>query len=124
MRRLLPAVSLASFLFFLAGCSVSGSRGIDRSRTAERLAVPSAAYPLAGFWKVGGCSDRWGLAIAPAGNGYYSVSFCGPGGCFAPGSYRPNSRLVGDANYRVLDVNTLEIRGADGFIRYVRCPAR
>jgi hypothetical protein len=22
----------------------------------------------------------------------YSVSWCGPGGCFAPGTYRPNSR--------------------------------
>src|SRR5437773_5469636 len=71
-------------------------------RTAEELAVRSEDYPLAGFWKIKK-SDEWGLAIAPAGDGYYSISFCGPGGCFKPGTYRPNSKIIGDSSYRVIN---------------------
>jgi hypothetical protein len=92
-------------------------------RRAEDTAVPTAEHPLAGFWKSGGCADQFGLAIAPAG-GLYSVSFCGPGGCFAPGTYRPNTSIVNDSNYRVLDNNTIEVAGRGGFTKYVRCPSR
>lgn len=103
----------------LAGCS----RGIDRTRKAERLAVPSSEYPLAGFWKEKP-SYEFGLAIAPAGNGFYSISFCGPGGCFKPGTYRPNSKIYGDTAYKVIDANTIDVLGAGGLSRYYRFPSR
>ena len=96
----------------------------DLDHIAEKLAVPSQSHPLAGFWKDGDCSDDFGLAIAPAGKGLYSVSFCGPGGCFVPGTYRPNSRIVGDRSYRVVNNNTIDVEGRDGFTRSIRCPSR
>jgi hypothetical protein len=76
---------------------------------------------LAGFWK-DHCEDDFGLKIEPASGGLYSISFCGPGGCFKPGTYRPNSAIVGDRAYRVVDVDTLEVLGGDGFSKYYRCP--
>jgi hypothetical protein len=77
---------------------------------------------LAGFWK-DHCDDDFGLKIAGAGGELYSISFCGPGGCFDPGTYRPNSPIFGDESYRVVDANTLEVLGGDGFAKYSRCPA-
>lgn len=95
----------------------------DLDRIAEKLAVPSQSHPLAGFWK-DECSDDFGLAIAPAGKGLYSISFCGPGGCFVPGTYRPNSPIVGDPSYRVVNNNTIDVDGRNGFARSIRCPSR
>ncbi len=96
----------------------------DLDHIAEKLAVPSQSHPLAGFWKSGDCSDDFGLAIAPAGKGLYSISFCGPGGCFVPGTYRPNSPIVGDPSYRVVNNNTIDVDRRDGFARSIRCPSR
>ena len=96
-----------------------------RKREAELAAIASPAHPFAGFWKVENCDDEFGLAVSPAGRpGFYSVSFCGPGGCFKPGTYRPNTTITGDRAYRVLDKDAIDVRGSDGFSRYVRCPGR
>jgi len=119
MRSLMPALALA---ICLAGCQFKDAS--DSSREAELTAIQSASHPFAGFWKDGHCIDDFGLAIAPAGDKLYSVSFCGPGGCFEPGTYRPNTALVNDPEYRVLDKDTIEVSGSDGFARYIRCPAR
>jgi hypothetical protein len=75
---------------------------------------------LNGFWK-DQCEDDFGLKIEPAAGGQYSISFCGPGGCFEPGTYRPNSPIFGDEAYRVIDANTIEVLGGDGFAKYRRC---
>jgi len=76
---------------------------------------------LSGFWK-DHCEDDFGLRIDAAGGGLYSISFCGPGGCFEPGTYRPNSSIFGDESYRVVDADTVEVLGHDGFTTYYRCP--
>jgi len=76
---------------------------------------------LSGFWK-DHCDDGHGLKIELADGGLYSISFCGPGGCFEPGTYRPNSAIFGDESYRVVDADTLEVLGGDGFSTYYRCP--
>jgi hypothetical protein len=76
---------------------------------------------LSGFWK-DHCEDDFGLKIESAGGDLYSISFCGPGGCFKPGTYRPNSPIFGDQAYRVIDGNTLEVLGGDGFSTSYRCP--
>jgi len=78
------------------------------------------SLPLVGLWKTD-CADGFGLAIDRAAPGLYSISFCGPGGCFTPGSYRPNSPIVSDPAYRVLDPNRIQVRGFDGFSDYSRC---
>jgi len=85
---------------------------LNPHREVEAQAVPSESHPLAGFWKAS-CDDPeedFGLAIGPMGSDTYYVSFCGPGGCFAKGDYRPITKLVGDPKYRVLDNDTIEVR--------------
>ena len=93
--------------------------GVTSENVTEHL-HPAPGYPLVGFWK-DHCEDDFGLAIDRAGDGSYSISFCGPGGCFAPGTYRPNSPIVGDPGYRLVDSDTLEVLGRDGFSTYFRC---
>lgn len=96
----------------------------DTSRTSATVAATlrrDPAYPLTGFWK-GECHEAFGLAIEPsAAPGKYSVSFCGPGGCFKPGTYRPDTTIKGDDAYRIVDPDTLEVAGRGGYSRYVRC---
>jgi hypothetical protein len=104
---------------------------LDRERSFEvapLTAADSATWPadhpkpsLAGFWKEH-CDDGFGLKIELAGGELYSISFCGPGGCFEPGTYRPNSPIFGDELYRVRDADRLEVLGGDGFSTYYRCP--
>ena len=97
----------------------------DPGKTSNNISdflEPSAEYPFVGFWK-NSCEDDFGLAIDGQHDGLYSASFCGPAGCFKPGTYRPNTRLIDDPDYRIIDQNTLEVRGLGGFSRYVRCDA-
>jgi hypothetical protein len=99
----------------IVGCGCPGS-DVDYSRAVEKLAVPSTEYPLAGFWK---WSDPpqpndAGVAIAPAGNGMYSISFCGTVADFRPGEWTDNSKIYGDPSYKVVDLNTIEIKGEGG----------
>jgi hypothetical protein len=106
----------------LAAC---GSGHAERAISAQLVnPTPSESHPYAGFWKDDGhCDEDFGLSIAPAGPGMYSVSFCGPGGCFEPGTYRPNTPLVGDTNYQLIDQNTIGVGvNGGGYQRYVRCP--
>jgi len=89
----------------------------------EKMAKPSLDYPFAGFWK----KRQWhkhGLAIGPAGDGIYYISFCGPGGCFEKGQYRENTAIENDPNYRIIDENTIEVKGKKGFAKYIRVKSR
>ena len=128
---LFPALGLRSKMFRIAIICLSllyvvGCQAERATPVVPVLATPasgSSTHPLAGFWKDGHCDDDFGLAIAPAQGDTYSVSFCGPGGCFEPGTYRPNSTIVGDPTYRVLSNNAIEVSTANGFQSYIRCPA-
>jgi hypothetical protein len=115
-------------LIAISASALTSAQSPKLTREAELAAVPSAQFPYAGFWKPEDCTVDFGLAISPAGSpGLYSVSFCGPGGCFAPGTYRPDTTLVNDDKYWVIDANTIEVRKGDGSgqaYRYVRCPRR
>jgi hypothetical protein len=91
------------------------------SENASRSLKRDPNYPLTGFWKVS-CSDNLGLLIEPSKkSGKYSVSFCGPGGSFKPGTYRPDTTILNDPMYRVLNNDTIECKGQDGFSKYMRC---
>ena len=96
----------------------------DPSRNSANVAAHidrKPELPFSGFWK-GECGEDFGLAIEPSPNGSnYSVSFCGPGGCFKPGTYRPDTSLINDPKYKIVDNNTIEVSSRDGFSRYVRC---
>lgn len=89
----------------------------------EKQAKPSKNHPLAGFWKKNQ-NHNHGLAIGSAPEGLYFISFCGPGGCFEKGTYRPNSAIEGDPAYRIIDESTIEIKGKKGFDKYTRAETR
>ncbi len=89
----------------------------------EKEAKRTKDHPLGGFWKKNIMHDH-GLAIGPAKDGKYFISFCGPGGCFEKGTYRENSSIESDPHYRVIDDDTIEIEGKDGFSRYFRVKCR
>ena len=81
----------------------------------------NAQSSFAGFWKVS-CEDAFGLQIEPTAAGLYSVSFCGPGGCFEPGTYRPDTRITDDPSYKVVNQITIIVKGRNGNeITYTRC---
>ena len=84
--------------------------------------TPTDARPYSGFWKTN-CSDGFGLAVSPATANEYAVSFCGPGGCFKPGTYRRNTPLVGDPQYRIeSSPMRIFVVAKDGtYIEYRRC---
>jgi hypothetical protein len=112
-------------LVAVCGVAVAGCGFLNPHREVEADARPSETHPLAGFWKSPGCgAGAWGLAIGPMEPTTYYVSFCGPGGCFAKGAYRAVTTLYNDPHYRVIDANTLEMEGSDGFTKYVRCAER
>ena len=58
-----------------------------------------------GFWKVN-CSDAFGVQIKKQPGNLFSVSFCGPGGCLAPGAWTPNTTIIGDPKNRVINSTT------------------
>jgi hypothetical protein len=82
----------------------------------------AAAEPpdLAGFWKKK-CDEPFGLQVMHLPIGLYAVSFCGPGGCFDPGTYRPNTKIVGDPNYEVVNRLALKVRSRGGSNMYFKC---
>jgi hypothetical protein len=89
----------------------------------ERDAVASPSHPFGGFWK-SDLSNEFGMAIGPYGEGKYYVCFCGPGGCFAKGNYRPITSLTVDPEYRIIDANTIEFHTATGWTKYYRSKGR
>jgi hypothetical protein len=97
-------------LFFVAGL-------------ATVLALPASASQreYTGFWKTE-CSLAFGLQIAPVNESLYSVSFCGPGGCFKPGTYRPNTPIEGDALYEVVSSSEIIVKASNaGSTTYHKC---
>jgi hypothetical protein len=73
-----------------------------------------------GFWKAN-CTDAFGVQIKKQPGNLFSVAFCGPGGCLAPGEWTPNTLIVGDPKYRVLNPTIIEIETGLGWTRYTKC---
>lgn len=119
----IQVIAVGTTGFYFVGANLGIDPTHDPERIAEKTAIPSEAHPMAGFWK-DSPTDNFGLAVAPAEGNLYSVSFCGPGGCFKPGTYRAITPLVGDENYQVVSTDTLRVRGRDGWATYRRAPSR
>jgi hypothetical protein len=111
-------VFLLVSIFLLVGYA---SIKYDPHWDIEEQAVPTNDHPMSGFWKQGGCEAPWGLAIGPVSSGVYYISFCGPGGCLDHGEYRPNTSLLNDPDYKVIDENTLMYQSEKGWSTMVRC---
>ena len=73
-----------------------------------------------GFWKWH-CSEDWGVQIKKQTGNLFSVSFCGPGGCFQPGTWMPNTPIVGDPQYHYINPTTLAIQHGDGWQTLTKC---
>ena len=71
-----------------------------------------------GFWKAR-CSDAFGVQIRKQPGNLFSVSFCGPGGCFDPGEWMPNTPIVGDPQYHIYNPTTIAI--GDPSQTYTKC---
>src|ERR1700693_6294685 len=83
----------------------------------------TAGTDYTGLWK-GKCSYGFGVQIKLVENQLYSVSFCGPGGCFAPGRWTPNTPIEGDSKYEVISPEELRMKRKDGsYDTYVKCEA-
>jgi hypothetical protein len=115
------AVLVAQVVFVVSMISVDRT---DPSRSSANVAGTlkrDPAFPFTGFWK-NQCAQDFGLVVEPSGEvNTYAVSFCGPSGCFKSGTYRPNTTIRNDPSYKVIDDNTIEVLGKDGFKRYTRC---
>ena len=85
-------------------------------------AALNAGNSYTGFWK-GNCSEAFGLQIMPAENNKYSVSFCGPGGCFEPGTYRPNTTIKNDNLYQVISDSHIKVKTSKGWSDFYKCDA-
>jgi hypothetical protein len=73
-----------------------------------------------GFWKAR-CSDAFGVQIKKQTGNLFSVSFCGPGGCFDPGAWMPNTPIAGDPQYHIYNPTTIAIQHGDGWQTYTKC---
>jgi hypothetical protein len=82
--------------------------------------VKSTPPDFTGFWK-GSCSDVFGIQIKKQTENLFSVSFCGPGGCFEPGAWKPNTPIIGDPHYRLINPQTLAIQHGDSWQTYTKC---
>ncbi|MFZ0992997.1 MAG: hypothetical protein WAN29_13920, partial [Candidatus Sulfotelmatobacter sp.] len=91
--------------FVLVSCLCLFALACDNRREPVKNIPPD----LTGFWKWR-CSDAWGVQIKKQTGSLFSVSFCGPGGCFEPGTWMPNTPIVGDPQYRYINPATLEIQ--------------
>ena len=112
---------LAIAVWFGRDPSSNVEDSIDRSRTSHNVASTiqqDTAYPMAGFWK-NSCSNDFGLAIEAAGDGKYSIMFCGPGACDRR-DQSPAIDLQRDPHYRIQDANTIIELPAGS--KLFRCP--
>lgn len=116
---LLAHMGIAGYTLFVISKIDTNDPG-KNSENITKFLKQDPEYPFIGFWK-SHCSDNFGLSIDKAGSGLYSVSFCGPGGCFKPGTYRPNTKIIGDPAYRVIDDRTIQVHGVNGYSIYKRC---
>lgn len=102
--------------FVLLSCLCFPTVGCNNRREAVKNPPPD----FAGFWK-GTCSDAFGVQIKKQAANLFSVSFCGPGGCDEPGTWKPNTPILGDPHYRVINPATLEVQNGDTWQTYTKC---
>ena len=97
---------------------------LDRSKNSQNITAflkPDKSLPFIGFWKKD-CNDNIGLAIDKTDDGKYSVSYCTSTDCEKPGTGLPNTSLIDDPRYRIINVNAIEFLIADNYVwRYSRC---
>jgi hypothetical protein len=89
--------------------------------TTTTLASTPAGSGYSGFWKTD-CNNSFGLQIVRTKANLYSVSFCGPGGCAAPGTYLPNTSIDEDPMYEVISKSEIRLKlKGGGSVTHFKC---
>ena len=88
------------------------------SQNIESLLRPNPEFPLVGFWR-NQCTDDFGSAIEAAGDGKYTIAFCGPGGCDRVESLQ-HIAIVDNPSYRIVDQDTIEELPSGGMLHRCR----
>ena len=121
------AVGICFVLFFILPMRkeyIKQRDSLDHSKNSQNIVAllkPDKSFPFIGFWKRD-CKDTVGLAIDKTDDGKYSVSRCTSFDCNKPGTYMPNTSLIDDQRFRIIDKNTIEIMIAgDYYWQYHRC---
>lgn len=117
---------LTLLVLLLAPCAWATEATSNLTPKAQpplRVTPLPANVDFSGFWKTN-CGDDSGVDIEKVDSSTYSICFCGPGGCFKPGEWTPNSRIIGDSKYRILGPDTIQFPFDKGFISYHRCKGR
>lgn len=121
------AVCICFMLFFVLPIYkeyLKKKDSLDHTKNSQNITSflkPDKSFPLIGFWKKD-CKDSVGLAIDKTVDGKYSVSYCTSTDCEKPGTEMPNTSLIDDPRYRVINENTIEFLIADNYAwRYYRC---
>ena len=95
--------------------------GICAGAIATLVFAGQAKVDYTGFWR-GNCEDPFGVQIKPVRDGLYSISFCKPNECSAPGVYRPNTTIENDPMYETLSATKIRLRHPEGgYSTYVKC---
>jgi uncharacterized RDD family membrane protein YckC len=121
------AVVICFVLFFILPMReeyIKQRDSLDHSKNSQNVVAllkPDKSFPFIGFWKRD-CKDTVGLAIDKADDGKYSLAYCTSTDCYKPGTRIPNTSLIDDPTYRIIDNNTIEFQiAADSYWRYHRC---
>lgn len=121
-KKTVVVVTLLGVVFAFGVVRLSLRKTLDtsvHSGNIEATIKPDLNYPYLGIWKTHP-TDNFGVIIDKVSDGEYSVSYFGPGGRFRPGTWMPNTTLVNDSSYRIIDKDVIEINKVFEFIRYYR----
>ena len=80
----------------------------------------STALPFEGYWQTS-CSHNSGILIMYAGGTEFSIQFCSGEGCSDPGKYKPNTSIINDPDYEIIDDTHMKIKDHFGFRTYTLC---
>jgi uncharacterized RDD family membrane protein YckC len=121
------AVPICFMLFFILPsykAFLKKKDSVDHTKNSQIIAAslkPDKSFPFIGFWKKD-CKDHVGLAIDKTDDGKYSVSFCTSTDCKKPGTDMPNTRLIDDPRYRIINKDAIDVAiVGDYYWHYYRC---
>ncbi len=77
-------------------------------------------FPFEGYWQTN-CGHNSGIVIMHVGGAEFSVQFCSGAGCSDPGKYKPNTSIIDDPDYEIVDDTHMFIKDHFGKRKYTLC---
>jgi hypothetical protein len=78
------------------------------------------SFPFEGYWQTK-CGDNSGIVIMHVTGAEFSVQFCSGAGCSDPGKYKPNTSIINDTDYKIIDEKHMYIKDHFGNRKYTLC---